>query len=251
MNAQTWDQLATTYFEEISSPFEQEVVNPLLAFLDALPGREELAVADMGCGIGNLLPFLAQRFRTVAAIDFSSGMLRQSRARCPQENVAFHRRSLANLAPFRGQFDVAVAVNSVLSPSLSEIDRILHQIASTLKPGGTFAGIFPSMESVLYEGVLMLEKEREEAETEELARKRVNRRIGPRRYDFISGVYTEGADRQKFFYSFELRRRLQSAGFRNIQFGKVLYPWSEDHAWFNFSGEPRMWDWFVRASVAR
>ena len=35
----------------------------------------------------------------------------------------------------------------------------------------------------------------------------------PRRYDFISGVYTEGADRQKFFYSFELRRRLRSAKF--------------------------------------
>ena len=79
----------------------------------------------------------------------------------------------------------------------------------------------------------------------------MSRLIGPRRYDFVSGLFTEGADRQKFYYSFELRRRLQAAGFKNIQFGKVLYPWTEDHAWFNFSGEPRMWDWFVRATVGR
>jgi SAM-dependent methyltransferase len=251
MDAQTWDQVSSTYFEQISSPFEQEVVNPLVTFLDALPGREDLTVADLGCGIGNLLPFLAERFRKVVAVDFSSGMLRQARARCPQDNLVFYRRTLTNLAHFRGQFDVAVAVNSVLSPKLSEVDKILGEIAATLKPGGTFAGIFPSMESVLYEGVLILEKEREQPGTEEQARKRVSRLIGPRRYDFISGLYTEGADQQKFYYSFELRRRLQAAGFKNIQFGKVLYPWNDDHAWFDFSGEPRMWDWFVRATVAR
>jgi len=250
MDAHTWDRLAETYFDQISSPFEQEVVNPLMAFLDAVPEREQCTVADLGCGIGNLLPFLAERFRQVIAVDFSSAMLRQARARCRQENIAFHRRSLTNLSQFHGQFDVAVAVNSVLSPKLSEVDHILQEIAFTLKPGGTFAGIFPSMESVLYEGVLILEKERE-AQSEEQARKKVSKLIGPRRYDFISGLYTEGPDQQKFYYSFELRKRLQSAGFKNIQFGKVLYPWSDDHAWFNFSGEPRMWDWFVRATAGR
>ena len=251
MDAQTWDQLSTTYFDQISSPFEQEVVNPLLSFLDGLPGRENLTVADLGCGIGNLLPFLSERFRKVVAVDFSNGMLKQARVRCPRENVAFYRRSLANLTHFHGQLDVAVAVNSVLSPKLSEVDQILAEIAATLKPGGTFAGIFPSMESVLYEGVLILEKEREQAGTEEEARRRVSKLIGPRHYDFISGLYTEGEDQQKFYYSFELRKRLQSAGFKNIQFGKVLYPWGDNHSWFDFSGQPRMWDWFVRASLGR
>ena len=33
MDAQTWDQLSNTYFEQISSPFEEEVVNPLVTFL--------------------------------------------------------------------------------------------------------------------------------------------------------------------------------------------------------------------------
>jgi len=41
----------------------------------------------------------------------------------------------------------------------------------------------------------------EHAESEEKALKRVSRLFGPRRYDFVSGLYTEGVDRQNF-YSF-------------------------------------------------
>ncbi len=63
MDAEAWDRIADVYFEEISTPFQAEVKNPLLDYLDALPGREEMTVADLGCGIGNLLPFLADRFR--------------------------------------------------------------------------------------------------------------------------------------------------------------------------------------------
>jgi trans-aconitate methyltransferase len=99
MDAQTWDQLSNTYFEEISSPFEEEVVNPLVTFLDAMPEREDLTVADLGCGIGNLLPFLAARFRKVVAVDFSSGMLRQARARCPRENLAGSSMSRSRSTP--------------------------------------------------------------------------------------------------------------------------------------------------------
>src|SRR5262249_4051691 len=129
-------------------------------------------------------------------------MLRQARAQCPRETLVFYHCSLTNLSHFRGQFDVAVAVNSVLSPKPGEVDRILRQIFGTLKPGGTLAGFFSCIESILYEGVLTLGKEREHAESEERALKRVSRLFGPRRYDFVSGLYTEGADRQNFYYSF-------------------------------------------------
>ena len=59
---------------------------------------------------------------------------------------------------------MAITVNSVLAPSLSAVDEILGEIAGTLKPGGLLAGIFPSLESVLYEGVLILDREREQSE---------------------------------------------------------------------------------------
>ena|SRR5215510_9871114 len=34
------------------------IVNPLPTFMETLPDRDGLRVADLGCGIGNLLPFL-------------------------------------------------------------------------------------------------------------------------------------------------------------------------------------------------
>ncbi|MBM3775060.1 MAG: class I SAM-dependent methyltransferase [Acidobacteria bacterium] len=248
MDVQAWDQIADQYFDQISSPFEPKVVNPLLEFLERLPRRRQKTVADLGCGIGNLLPFLAEKFERVVAVDFSPRMLRLARARCRQQkNIRFHQQSLADLSGFEESFDVAVTVNSVLSPRLSEIDRIFGRIAASLKPGGTLAGIFPSLESVLYEGVLVLDRERRQSASEEQALRRARRAMGRDRYDFLAGVFNAGGDRQKFYYSFELRKRLQDAGFRAIQFGKVLYPWPQASSPAGFLGQPRTWDWFVRA----
>lgn len=243
MDARSWDRIADSYFDEISSPFEHpRIVNPLLDYLDALPGRERMTVADLGCGIGNLLPFLCERFREVVAVDFSAKMLRRARRNCAHKNVRFVRRSILDLSCFADRFDVVVSVNSVLSPRLDEVDRALASMASTLKPGGTLAGIFPSMESVLYESVLAVENQRDRGVPQEQAIRRA-RRMAPGRYDFVLGLFTDGDDRQKFYYSFELRKRLQRAGFRGAQFGKVLYPAA--------TGQPRTWDWFVRANAAK
>ena len=239
MNARAWDRIADSYFDEISSPFRHpEVISPLLGFLDSLPDKHRMAVADLGCGIGNLLPFLADRFGSVTAVDFSTRMLRRARQNCGRENIRFVRRSMLDLSCFKDQFDVAIVVNSVLSPQLDEVDRILASIAATLKPSGTLVGVFPSMESVLHEAVCVIEQERGRGYPEQQAIRRARRILGPNRYDFLLGVFTDGADRQKFYYSFELRKRLQSAGFRKIQLGKLLY-----------REEPRTWDWLVRATA--
>jgi len=250
MDASAWNRIADRYFEEISSPFEGErVVNPLLDFLDALPGRERMRVADLGCGIGNLLPFLSDRFAEVVAVDFSSKMLQNARRRCSRHNVSFYQRNLTDLAAFKESFDVIVSVNSVLSPQLDKIDGMFDEMAGTLKAGGILAGVFPSMESVLYEGLLVVERERERAASEQKALRRARRIVSPGQYDFLLGIYRDGDDWQKFYYSFELRKRLQRAGFKGIQLGKVLYPWQADGA-EAFSSEPKTWDWFVRATVS-
>jgi len=111
------------------------------------------------------------------------------------------------------------------------------------------AGIFPSMESVLYEGLLVIERERERGDSQDSALRRARRIISPGRYDFLLGLVKDGDDCQKFYYSFELRKRLQRAGFKGIQLGKVLYPWEEQES-SAFLNEPRTWDWFARGTAA-
>jgi 2-polyprenyl-3-methyl-5-hydroxy-6-metoxy-1,4-benzoquinol methylase len=209
-----------------------------------------MTVADLGCGIGNLLPFLSERFAQVVAVDFSARMLRNAQRRCSRPNVSFHQRSMTDLTGFKEKFDVVVSVNSVLSPQLDKIDEMLDGMAQSLRPDGILAGVFPSMESVLYEGLLVIERERERGDSEAKALRRARRILEPNRYDFLLGLFKDGSDCQKFYYSFELRKRLQRAGFKGIQFGKVLYPWDGEETSQAFLNEPKMWDWFVRATVS-
>lgn len=248
MNAQTWNAISHDYLASIVSPFDRGTSNPIFAELLRIERASSKTVADLGCGTGPLLPFLAEHFRRVVAVDFSSGMLRRARNAATAPNIAFHRADLSDLSAFRGKFDVAVAVNSVLAPSSRQVDRILREIHATLKPGGVFFGIFPAMDAVLYHAMLVLERENAEHEFEQTALRHTRRVCQKGKYDFLAGIFDDGGDRQKHYYEFELRRRLCHAGFMHLRFRKVRYPWDESVSGFEcFPGEPKLWDWLVSA----
>ncbi len=53
-------------------------------------------------------------------------------------------------------------------------------------------------------------------------------------------------DVQKFFYYHEILYLLEKAGFKNIEFKKVEYPWTKEVSDYeNFPKERPLWDWFV------
>jgi SAM-dependent methyltransferase len=248
MDAKDWDEIADRYDEEISSPFQEGVINPLYDAIRAIPNKRELTVADLGCGTGPLLPFLSRNFKNVAAIDFSARMIEKAKKRIDAKNVSFYQSSLSDLPPFYGQFDVAVAVNSILFPSSINVDTILSEIHKTLKPEGRFVAIFPSMEAILYQGTLVFDREIGKIGDEEKALLSAKRVLERRKFDFVSGIYDDNGHRQKFYYEFEIRYRLKKAGFKNLHMKKVLYPWGEDVSNFeDFFGQPRVWDWFIEA----
>lgn len=250
MAARDWDQVAADYFTEVVSPLRTGVPRPLLRALDALPAARRQTVADLGCGIGTLLPTLAARFRRVHGIDFSPAMLARARAACARPNVSLHRADLADLRRFHGRLDVAVTVNAVLAPDAAQLDRIFAELRATLQPDGVLLGVFPAMEPVLYQGFLIHERERRRVDPAR-ARAATSRLLERAKFDFVHGTYTEAGQVQKFFYAFELRHRLRQAGFRRLRVGRVCYPWGEAVGGYeSFPGEPPMWDWFVRAEVA-
>lgn len=91
--------------------------------LDALErgglGRGETRCLELGCGTGAGTGVLAERFRTVVAIDLSSEMLARAPAAC-----AHRVQADASSLPLRsGSVDVAVLVNMLLFPA--ELDRVL------------------------------------------------------------------------------------------------------------------------------
>lgn len=248
MRRKDWNQIAENYHDVVISPFQKGVKNPLFDKLNGIKDKENKVIMDIGCGRGEILDNLAKQFKKVYAIDFSSTMIHIAQENSSKENIEFFIRDMRKLAKFRKKFDVVVSVNSVLLPEIREVKKSLSSIYNTLKKNGKFYGIFPSMGSILYQGFLIIEEQLKSGKNEKLAIKKAKQIMERRKYDLVCGLYCDNGQVQKFYYDFELKIRLQDAGFKNIKLTKVLYPWGKEISDFvDFPGRPKMWDWFVSA----
>ncbi len=137
-----WDAWTLAGTDEDSPPPVE--TDPAHELLRRLPGRERKTVADLGCGRGDRLPFLARHFGQVVALDYAPRALAAARRGCPDDSVIFRRRDLRDLSPFRGCFHVALALDSVLGPTVEDVDRMLLEIHRSLVDGGLFVGSFPA-----------------------------------------------------------------------------------------------------------
>ena len=249
--AQHWHRQAERYDELFLDPYAKGVTNPLWDALAAIPDAARKTVADLGCGTGTLLPYLTERFEWVFALDFAPGMLARARGRLDAEasaRVVFLERSMHELDDLAGKLDVAVAVNSLVMPDVRVIDRTLRAIRESLKPGGYFLGVVPSIDAIYYHMMLLIDHSLDQglpyAEAEKVAALHVERS----HYDFAFGRFQYDGLRQKFWHSFEIEYRLKKAGFTATVLEKVLYPWDESLACGSALAAFRpSWDWFFLA----
>ena len=207
--------------------------------------------ADLGCGVGPLLPLLAKLFRRVIALDFAAAMLKRARERCRElANVEFLHQPFTDLAPLVGRLDVAVAVNSLVLPDIGELETALRSIHAALRPGGRFLGIVPAMDAVHYYTMLMLDRARKAGMPADKARQNAAHHADHKLYDFAFGGFCyQGLD-QHFWQPFEVRYRLRRAGFRRVRLQKVHLSWSQFAGAADLKDEPPPWDWFFQADKA-
>jgi SAM-dependent methyltransferase len=243
-----WSRHAARYDEMFLDPYGPDVANPLWAALAAIPDAASKTVADLGCGTGPLLPHLAERFDRVIALDFARGMLKLAKTRLGPEaaaRVTFVERPMHELDQFAGRLDVAVAVNSLVMPDVRLIDRTLKSIRASLRPGGRFMGIVPSIDAIAYHVMLLMEQALDQGLDSKDAERLASLRADSRHYNFAFGQFHHQGLRQKFWEPFEVEHRLTKAGFTATTLSKVLYPWDNDLAGGNeLAGFPRSWDWF-------
>jgi SAM-dependent methyltransferase len=246
--AHYWSEAAKVYEQEFVDPYRPEVRGPLLSRLRRLADPKRKVAADLGCGIGPLLPQLAEDFRKVFALDFAEGMLERARQRCAQlANVEFVRQPLTDLTPLRAQVDVAVAVNSLVMPSIVDLETSLREIRGILRPGGIFLGIVPAMDAVHYFTMLLVDRALASGKPLAVARKNAAHFNDHANYDFAFGQFHFQGLQQHFWQPFEVRYRLRRAGFGRVRLARVFLAWDQ-FAWGEeFKKETPPWDWFFQA----
>jgi SAM-dependent methyltransferase len=250
----SWSRAASRYDDLFLDPFRPGVENPLLGALRAIPDPASKAVADLGCGTGPLLPQLVGRFGRVVALDFAPKMVDLAKKRLKaspipgSDRVEFLVRPMDRLDDFRGAFDVAVAVNSIVMPDVRIIDRTLSAIRAGLRPGGVFLGILPAMDAIHYHTMLLNDEALDRGLDPEEAERHASFQGEHHFYDFAFGRFQFRGLRQKFWQPFEIEHRFAKAGFPGVELEKVLYPWDETITGGpTFADHPRSWDWSFRA----
>ncbi len=245
--AKHWSEAAEGYEEAFIDPYLPDVRNPLRQAIAALAEKSKTA-ADLGCGIGPLLPFLAEQFGRVVAVDFAEGMLARARERCHGlANIEFQHGELTDLTQLVDRVDVAAAVNSLVLPDTTALDAALRAIYGTLRAGGHFLGIVPSIDAVHYFTMLLLDRARRAGMPESKARQNAAHHAEHAYYNFAFGDFRYQGLQQHFWQPFEVRYRLRRAGFRRIRLSKVHLSWQQFGCARDLGDEPPPWDWFFHA----
>ena len=246
-----WSRHAADYEDIFLDPYEPGVVNPLWLALEGIADPGTKTVADLGCGTGPLLPYLAGRFQNVIALDFAPTMLERAWARLDipaHGRTTFLERPMHQLDDLAGRLDVAVAVNSLVMPDLRLLDRTLAAVKRSLKSGGMFLGIVPSIDAIAYHLMLLVDQALAQGLDEREAERVAGLRLERRQYDFALGRFRFKGLKQKFWQPFEVEHRLGKAGFTVCALEKVLYPWDDSlPGGEGLAGFPPSWDWFFMA----
>ncbi|MCK5282096.1 MAG: methyltransferase domain-containing protein [Nanoarchaeota archaeon] len=247
MNEKQWDRLAENYHDEVISPFLGDVENPIQDELKKIKNKKSKSVAEFGCGLFYLGKKLSGYFKDVHASDFSKKMVEKAKKRNKQyKNINIIREDITNIL-YKNRFDIIISVNSLLMPSLNDIKLSLKNIRDALKKDGLCFLILPSMESILYHGMLLYHKDLKNKK-EHIAKRTSKIKFENKKYDHFLGHYKDGSEIQKFYYKHEITYLMKKTGFKNIEIKKVLYPWGKDisdHE--DFPKEDKLWDWFVKA----
>ena len=247
-----WSRVAAVYENEFVDPYRADVRNnPLKKILRRLRDPEQRVVADFGCGIGPLLPFLAQHFKTVYAVDFAAGMLERAQERAKGcTNVRFQQASFLDLRGLPEPVDVAVAVNSLVLPNPDDLENAMREIGRCLKPGGIFLGILPAMDAVHYYTMLLIDRALKAGKPIDAARKNAAHHCEHEYYDFAFGQFRFRGLHQHFWQPFEVAYRFRRTGFTLKRLKKIHLSWKQFAGGKDLQEHAPPWDWFFLAKRA-
>lgn len=225
----TWAEVAADYHDQVLGPFHplnaEHELHDLLRL--HLPSK---LVLDAGCGVGNLAIWcdsVGVRPSRLVGLDSSPEMVRQS-LKTGYESVELG--AIEKMAFQDGQFDTALAINSVMPAAASNdarrtVRECFLELRRVTKQNGTLIAVLPSFES-LYE--TNSKDAFWHSQTDESA---------------VAGDV--GFGEKRCLHTLEtINAELGAAGFSNLEVSKLSY---SNEATRALGLTPGAWDWLVTA----
>jgi len=247
MSQSHWDKIAPCYDSEIFDVLANDCNGTVLSHISRFASKKSVA-GDFGCGVGKFLPTLSTQFRLVHAMDISGACLKVAQARYSHlPNIEYQKVDLADDSARLKKVDFALNVNVAIMACRRTLAGILKKISRSLKPGGHFVLVVPSLESMLFAEFRLIQWNLKTGMTHaqaisasvEEAEGSLDLRLEEGMVD-IDGVAT------KHYLKEELIVLLKELRFEIEAIEKVEYDWSTEFdqppRWMK---EPYPWDWLI------
>lgn len=250
-----WDPVMGSYHDDILGPYHPQADSN--EFLDSLhraitehAARNDrpVTILDAGCGPGNALTYLSRWGIAVdyTGIDISPAATRIATARARAAGIAHNIKCADMLSALptqqRPQYDIVIAVNSVLPVAVQQHPRadviaMLSLLRDCTAPGGDLLLVLPAHDALLAE---LAYRAASGTDSAALDRKHL--------VDRLHRLADNGFGVQHCLHDpHTLRRELPAAGI-DATVRALTYPaelaahWCQSH---------RCWDWLVHAKPSR
>lgn len=247
MKKNPWDSLAGDFEQSVMEIAKQDLRNTLKEEITHASRGSDLA-ADLGCGVGSLLPLLGRNFSKVYAVDYSSALLKEAQLRVKSPNIQFVRHNLAGDRPLNFVADVTFCINALINPRHSVRKKIVKSVWNTTKKGGLSIIVVPSFESVFNAYQALIRCRIREGCKRHQAVRSMNNWFGTEVISPVDGIVNIGESPTKCFMGEEITTFLSDIGFEVLRIRRIEYPWVEEiHNPPSWLRDPYPWDWLVLA----
>jgi SAM-dependent methyltransferase len=250
MKREYWNKLAGRYEDEIFSVLHYDRKQLVLQQIRKL-GMPEKTAGDYGCGPGHFLPYLAENFQNVFAIDISRSLIARAKKKCSHlSNIEYIAADLAASGLRLANTHFILSVNAIIMPSLACRLRILDVMAGHILKDGHLVLVVPSLESAMLTDFRLVEMNlRNGFRPASAVRAGFEKSNSPRLHQGIVPIEDVPT---KHYLKEELVALLERRKLRIKEICKIEYPWDTEFdsppGWMK---QPYPWDWLVVAQKTR
>ena len=275
-----WDEVSKDYSKLIFGPWDKSMAMPKrrstigrffqkLGFgtrkdpprnflpneLDRIIGvRKDVRVLDLGCGPGNMLPYVASFLKEIDGLDTSVESLKIAKDMADRLGIKFNSIN-QDMRNFKSstKYDLIVSTNSILPRRREDIEKIFVAMRQNIKGDGRLLLILPAFDACRELLRYWEDYFRKTYGNNDYVDKCVKAFLETKMLDEANLSYADDGVNAQCFHSEEsIDELLKATGFKMIgELRRIEYPW-EYAAQFDYGYFPKrkeIWDWFLEVAI--